>query len=393
MEVKAIVLKKSNELSLGNFSSRQILPTNVSSISELTNNLMNDTFYSSMIDIMDVSAGYSIFDDIEMIYLFVHTEKDINEENHKVEDTKKEYIRDLLIFYKQLLDQHELFEINIPLNNPLTILGSLTERNLRKYQEWLAKAPFGKGGKPYSIATLNRKLSIIKGFFRFLFQCKYISKPMAENIKNSNVRKHQRPDRDMSSVEVIELLKYYKSHPILYSLYLVLATTGLRIRELCTARVCDITMSNQGEYWLKVQGKGRKEREVLLHKDVMDSIYAFRLRRRLETILDGKDSSPLFTTAAGKPYSYKYLSRYLTKKANQVPAIKDKRGSRTPITPHFFRHYFAIESAELEVDLLKISQTLGHESISTTEIYLAKHLARKNNAAHAWKNSSILNNL
>lgn len=379
-------------MSVPNF--QPIKYSNSSSIADLTRNLINKDLYSQMINVTDSSLtpNFSMFNDIEMIYLFVHSEKDINEENNKINDTKREYIRDLLIFYKQLLEHSAEFEINTHEQTTYMVLKYLTERNLRKYQDWLVKAPLGKGGNPYSIATLQRKLSVIKGFLRYLFQCSYIHSPLAENIKSSNVRKHQRPDRDMSSSDVMEILLYYKTHPILYSLFLVLATTGLRIRELCTARICDISISQDEEYWLKVQGKGRKNREVLLHGIVMDAIRSFRLRRKQDLELDINDESPIFTTATGNAYSYKYLSNYLTKKVNQVPVIQEKY-KKNPISPHFFRHFFAIESTELGVDLYRLSQTLGHESLSTTEIYLEKQLARKNNAAHAWKKSVILRNI
>lgn len=143
---------------------------------------------------------------------------------------------------------------------------------------------------------------------------------------------------------------------------------------------------------LKVEGKGRKKREVLIHPPIFELICRFRKRRDQLTVLDAADQSPLFVTAKTKAYSYKYLSNYLTQKIKLVPAdIIQKRAN--PITGHSFRHFYAIASAELGSDLLRIMQALGHTSTKTTLIYLEKTLARKNSASHSWSNSSFLKNI
>lgn len=168
----------------------------------------------------------------------------------------------------------------------------------------------------------------------------------------------------------------------------VLATTGIRIQELCTAQVCDLSFY-KGEHWLKVEGKGRKKREVLIHAPIFELIFQFRERRGLDTQIDAADTSPIFVTTNIKAYTYKYLSNYLTKKINSVPAeIIQKRDK--PISPHHFRHFYAIQSAELGVDLLRLMQALGHSSTKTTLIYLEKTLTRKNHASHAWSESAFL---
>ncbi len=59
-------------------------------------------------------------------------------------------------------------------------------------------------------------------------------------MRFSNVRDIDRPYKDLSSNEVFEIINCFKNHPILYGIISLLATTGIRIQELCTARVCDI---------------------------------------------------------------------------------------------------------------------------------------------------------
>ncbi|USK62462.1 tyrosine-type recombinase/integrase [Peribacillus asahii] len=366
---------------------------NYLNIPRVTENLLNTNLYHQLQDRIDESGtnDYSQFNDLEMLYLHVHKRKSVRADDERMGNTKKEMIRDLLIFYNQLIEHQLEFEIHESHMNVYSLLKGLNERNIRKYEEWIEHAPLGKGGKPYAKATLSRKTVIVKGFFSFLYNEGYIAIPLHQKMKSSHVTDKDRPNRDLSSVEVEAILSHYQEHPIIHTLVAVLATTGLRIQELCTARVCDLSFY-KGEYWLKVMGKGRKQREVLIHPPIYEAIVRCRKRRGLELEIDAADTTPLFVTAKNKAYSYKYLSNYLTQKMNAVPAdIIQKRS--TPITPHHIRHFYAIESAELGVDLLKIMMSLGHSSTKTTMIYLEKTLARKNHASHAWSNSSFLKNL
>lgn len=361
-------------------------------ISTLTNVLLKDNLFTNMVDRIDQggTSDFSSFNDIEMLYFFIHQKKDMNDNKNRKENSKKEYLRDLLIFYKQLIELANEFEISLE-QFDYKILKMINERNLRKYQEWLVKSPLGKGGKPYSVATLNRKATVIKSFLAFLYNNEYITIPLHDKMLRSSVRDEDRPNKEMSSVEVIQLANYFRTHPILYGLVLVLATTGIRIRELCKAKVSDLTYID-GDYWLRVDGKGNKEREVLIHPNVMDAIKKFRQRRRLSFRIDPGDDSPLFTTAKGKAYTYKYLSNYLTRKMNSAD-LEFVRAKKNPITPHTLRHGFALISADQGVDLLSIMESLGHSSIKTTQLYLKRKKARKNNAGHGWKNSDILKNI
>lgn len=113
----------------------------------------------------------------------------------------------------------------------------------------------------------------------------------------------------------------------------------------------------KGNIGSKFKEKEEKKREVLIHPPIFKLICRFRNRRDQMTVLDAADQSPLFVTAKNKAYSYKYLSNYLTQKIKLVPAdIIQKRAN--PITGHHFRHY-AIASAELGVDLLRLMQVRG----------------------------------
>lgn len=363
------------------------------SISTLTKQLLNHSLHNQLIDMIDEDGeeDYSSFNDIEMIYLYVHKKRDMNDKKNRGENTKKEYIRDLLLFYKQVIEQAELIELSLESLEQYQLFKRITSRNIRKYQEWLKTAPLGKGKKPYSVATLSRKTVIIKGFLNFLFESKYIEQPIHKKLMSSNVRNEDRPYKDLSLFEVSQILDGFNHHPILHGIISVLVTTGIRCNELCTARVCDLDYDN-GDYWLTVMGKGEKPREVLIHENVLNAIKRFRSRRRLQFKIDKSDQSPLFTTATGKAYDYKYLSKYLTQKIQALDYDFIKYRSK-PISPHHFRHYYAIQSEENGATLSQIQESLGHEDIKTTMIYLKRKQLRKNHAAHSWKDSDIINNI
>ncbi|MGM9986102.1 MAG: tyrosine-type recombinase/integrase [Bacillaceae bacterium] len=369
------------------------LSTLAGSISSLVAYMMKEDYYHSMMDLTDQfgEIDYSAFNDFEMMYLFVHKQRDLNKDKNRSENSKKEYLRDLVITYKLFNIHSDNFEIQRPDELDYRIFTSLTARNLRKYQTWIQTAPLGKSGKPYSPATLQRKMGVLKSFLTFLYKKRYIKDNIAESMLSSSVRFEERPNRDLRSKEVALLLDYFQGNVIIYSLLAVLATTGLRVAELCTARVCDLYYDGE-DYWLKVKGKGRKQREVLIHQNVLKTIKRFRVRRRKPLFIDKSDYSPLFTTAKGKAYSYKYLSQYLTRQINKADLDFIKM-RETPITPHFFRHYYAIESSNQGVSVQNISQSLGHSDLKPTMIYLEKEMSKQNNAAHSWKNLDIINNL
>ncbi|MGN7300399.1 tyrosine-type recombinase/integrase [Ferdinandcohnia sp. SAFN-114] len=372
---------------------KEITKGNIFNIPSLVTNFLNKDFHHEMIDIVDIGEedDYSKFNDLEMIYLFIHEEKDQDEKKNRTADTKKEYAREILSFYKKMVEDGPMFDFDSAGHDIYSVLKNLRPRNLRKYQDWIKVVHLGKGGKPYSVATIARKTVVLNSFLSFLYKKKYIHRQLHEALKRANVRDSDRPNRDVSLVEAQQIIEHFSVHPILHCLFSVLITTGARVRELCTSRVCDLSY-DKGLYWLKVIGKGGKERELLIYPNVMGTIIEFRKRRGLETDLNPMDESPLFTTAKGKAYNFKYLSNYLTKalKKAEIPFIKY---SKRRISAHNFRHAYSIISNELGADIYQISKSLGHADIRTTQIYLEKEQSRHNNASHAWKDSSIMQSI
>lgn len=332
------------------------------------------------------------FTDVEMMKWFLYERRHLNEKNDRTERTVREYERELLLFIEQLFT----YSLEIGIDMAYIIEGSLFKsfqsRHLRRYQEWLAtKSPHVLKKGSYSPATLERKTTIIKAFFTFLHKVGYIQQPIHEGLKIATVRKDDRPNRDLGPADVVTLLNEYrdKQHPIMFAIIHILTTTGIRNEEFCTLKVKDLKVDAiQGGYYLDVLGKGNKRRHIPLKEKVVQSIRRFRHARGLLPVEHAELEDPLFTTNTGRAYSPSYLSQYVKKEIASLERLK-LSDQTLQITPHVFRHAFAIISKLNGVDVYDIMRSLGHEKIETTMIYLEKVFEKERHAIHAWKSEGF----
>lgn len=325
-------------------------------------------------------SKYTYFSDIEVIYHFVHLQNDMDEKKNRKEDTKKSYVSEILSFCQCMVQHAEKFELNeeeVQQNGSL--LKTLQPWHIRKYNAWLKQVENGRNGDTYAVATLAKKSVLIRSFLKHLHVFAYIEKPLHGELQRTNINEQDRPNRDLSYDEVMNILRFYKEqgHVVNYTILLALASTGARIQELCTARVKNLHYD--GKYWLKVTGKGDKMRELFISEHLYQCICEMRRRRGFQTVLDQGDERPLLINQRGNFYNSKTLSNQVTdmiKKTN----LEFLQYRENPVTAHTFRHAFAIMAVEQgNADLYHLMQTLGHENIQTTKIYLAKHMKRKNN--------------
>ncbi|MBO0587608.1 MULTISPECIES: tyrosine-type recombinase/integrase [unclassified Sporosarcina] len=328
------------------------------------------------------------FTDPEMIKWFLYERRHLNEENERSRRTVREYERELLLFIEQLLTYSVAIDIDVAYIIEGSLFKSLQSRHLRRYQEWLATdSPYVLRKGAYSAATLERKTTIIKAFFTFLHEKGYIQEPIQKGLRIASVRKDDRPNRDLGPLDVITLLNTFRDlqHPVMFTIVHVLTTTGIRNEEFCVLQVKDLKVDAiLGGYYLEILGKGNKLRHVPLKEKVVRSIRMFRHARGLLPIEQALQEDPLFTTNTGQAYSPSYLSQYVKKQiaTTEQVMLSDKT---LKITPHVFRHAFAIISKLNGVDIYDIMRSLGHEKIETTMIYLEKVFEKERHAIHSWK--------
>ncbi|WP_260288684.1 tyrosine-type recombinase/integrase [Peribacillus aracenensis] len=331
---------------------------------------------------------FSNFSDVDMLQWFLHRREHLKQQHEKSTRTVQAYERELLQFIEQVLTYS--VEINVDFEKVAdgSLFKSLSTRHIRRYQEWLSeKSPYVLTKGAYSVATLSRKTTIIKNFLKFLFESGYISEPIHEGFFKINIRKDDRPNRDLGPKEVIQLLDYFKkiNHPIVFSIIHILTMTGMRNEEFTRLRIKDLQYDSiTSTYFLEVLGKGNKRRQIPLKDKGMNSIRMFRSARGIDDLDAVDGDAPLFTTNTGRAYSPSYLSQYLTKTIKES-GVAFLRFRSTSIGPHTFRHAFAIISHLNGVDVYQIMKSLGHEQLSTTEIYLEKVFEKERHAIHLWK--------
>ncbi|MCM3443972.1 MULTISPECIES: tyrosine-type recombinase/integrase [Metabacillus] len=373
------------------------LNSNAKTISELVLQMKDKSFYPLLRKKIHLAEKnkeekFHDFNDYEILYYYVHEQKNIDENKNRKDNTRKEYLRELLHFAKNIAQYAADIGIDINEIYEGSLFKSLEPRHLSLYQVWMVKkAPKLVGKESYSPATISRKNAIIKDFLSFLYEKRYLIEPIHTEMGTATVSIDERPNKDLGANEVIQILKFFKDekHPIIYGIIHVLVTTGIRNSEFCKARICDLTYDQgRSEYYLLVDGKGNKKRTVPIKPKVFQSIVEFRRMRGLETNLDSSDKNSLFVTSSLKAYTPSYLSQYLNKAITRTSLEFIKKRSN-PIGPHTYRHAFSIISYNSGADIYKIMRSLGHESIETTKIYLQKEFEKDNHATHMWDKGDL----
>lgn len=139
----------------------------------------------------------------------------------------------------------------------------------------------------------------------------------------------------------------------------VLYSTGMRVGELAALDMADLDL-NEG--FVKVMGKGRKERLCLLGSPAVGAIRSAAQLRIPKAFIEDPDPAPLFLNRNGTRYSARSVERRL--KHHLIAANLDPG-----ITPHTLRHSFATHLLDAGADLRGVQELLGHASLSTTQIY------------------------
>jgi site-specific recombinase XerD len=285
-------------------------------------------------------------------------------------------------------------------------------RDIDSFLIWLRKE------KGVSIQTVNRKMYCLKSFYRWLQRIEAIEKNPLDLFQNTRQPKllprylteeQQKALLDASQNGNHRNQRDYWLSERDYLMILLFLDTGLRVSELCTLEVRNLNLS---EGTLRVIGKGSKEREVVLsdrlikaireyldmvsrielnhtvgpglpsrglnlgmvakemgisHHSALGAVFG-RSEKRLEQLRSFVDERVrplpikyLFFNQQGKPMNTRHIFR-----------LVQEIGSRAKIPdlyPHMLRHTYATNLRRKGGDLLLIKESLGHSSVSTTEIY------------------------
>jgi integrase/recombinase XerD len=210
--------------------------------------------------------------------------------------------------------------------------------------------------KKYVSSTVCRMLVALKVFFRFLKKEGHIPLDLGKYFETPKI--WQLIPEVLTTDEVENLLAQPKGEDALgardKAILELLYATGMRVSELCSLCLKDVS-----DTFVKVKGKGKKERLIPVGKKAIEALDHYLLHFRGEI---KEAAAPLFISLRGKPIDR--ITIY-----NRVKIYAKSAGITKSISPHTLRHSFATHLLENGADLRLIQDMLGHEDIGTTDRY------------------------
>jgi len=249
----------------------------------------------------------------------------------------------------------EFFEINNKDLPPTKV----AQQDLVDFLEFINEL----GLSPYSQA---RMVSGLKAFFRFLIYEDVIIKDPSELLEAPKLGRKLPDILDFPEIETllgaIDLSKPEgtRNRAMLETLY----SSGLRVSELTELKISNV---HEDIGFLKVIGKGSKERLVPIGREALKHIKLYREHVRVHVPVQKGFEDHLFLNRRGKSLTRVMIFTIIKNLSAEI-------GLKKNISPHTFRHSFATHLIEGGADLRAVQEMLGHESITTTEIYT--HLDR-----------------
>lgn len=225
-------------------------------------------------------------------------------------------------------------------------------------------------------STIVRKLIVLKMFFQYLYDCKYVK----ENFYQAHTfkfKKERKLPKILATKDTIKLLNCatkasisaqsdYEKWKSTRNLALIdiLISTGIRIAEASNIALNDIIIADRT---ILIHGKGRKQRLIYIScEQTWRNLQQWIKIRNTSTVYTDK----LFVNKYGKQISIHGIEYIYN-------VLKTSAGINYNSTPHFLRHTFATNLLSNGADLRSVQEILGHSSVSTTEIYTEVSTKRK----------------
>lgn len=208
--------------------------------------------------------------------------------------------------------------------------------------------------------SVNRRLSALKSFYRFALKRNLVSHDPAHMLRGP---KRHRPlpqfvreedmDRLLDGMQWGDDYKSTRTRTIIMTIY----ETGVRISELLGL---DDTSVDFGRQEVRVVGKGSKQRVIPIGGELVENLLRYKQKRDEE--ITQRLSPAFFLNDKGDRMTYSQASREIRRQLSLVGYLKKK-------SPHVLRHTFATAMVNGNADLESVRKLLGHERLSTTEIY------------------------
>jgi len=215
----------------------------------------------------------------------------------------------------------------------------------------------------FSDRTVQRKVASIKSFYKYLKHKKKIKHNISKYILSPKISKKlpylltRREINTLMDLPDLSLHVGIRDKSILEIFY----STGVRISEIVNIKIVDVEIDRK---LIKINGKGNKERYVILGKEALNSVSDYlKIRMKMSTCSNEK----IFLYPAMKKSSkghISYKSMY-----NLVKKYIKKVSNNEKLSPHSLRHSFATHLLENGADIMSVKDLLGHKDLSSTQIY------------------------
>ena len=223
---------------------------------------------------------------------------------------------------------------------------------LREWLLWLYN-------RPNSAVTIRRKLAAVRGLFQFLSREGIVAVNIAKLVRTPKAPKKlpdvMTPEQVNTLIDGVAVNRLERPHPARdRAIFELLYGCGLRVSELAGLNLHDL---DRAEGWLRVRGKGRKERQVPLPGKAAESLERYLAERPVKP-----DEAAVFLNHRGRrltPRGIAYLVKLYATYINGDPSVH----------PHSFRHAYATHLLADGADLRAIQELLGHARLSTTQKY------------------------
>ncbi|MCK4341688.1 MAG: tyrosine recombinase XerC [Phycisphaerae bacterium] len=213
----------------------------------------------------------------------------------------------------------------------------------------------------YCKSTVARKLATLRSFYKFLVRRSYLSTNPVTPIRTPKQDKRlpkylevEQIEKLLSNPDTTTLLGA-RDRAMLETLY----STGIRVSELIALNISDVDLTNSV---VRVNGKGKKRRVIPLGPGAVQTIIHFLDLRRTNPRSANFDPEALFINKHGRRLSTRSVRRKLDKYLLEA-------GLDLSVSPHTLRHSFATHMLQRGADLRSVQEMLGHQSLSTTQIY------------------------
>lgn len=262
--------------------------------------------------------------------------------------------------------------------SPHTVAGY--ENDLRAFEAYLGKTESGLGlqdvdadlvrgwamdlmSAGMKATSVNRKLSSLRTFYKYLLKKGVIKVSPMQNVggpkKSKSLPQFVREDdmeRMLCATAQGESWQEVREHVVLQLFY----ETGIRLSELVGLNDSDVDFVRMA---VKVTGKRNKQRIMPIGRGLADSLRRY-MDSRDEVLRSSISSaqSPLFVTDKGDRVYPHWVYRVVRKNLSQVVTLKKR-------SPHVLRHTFATAMLNNAAELEAVKELMGHESVSTTQIY------------------------